>query len=134
MSNPSTTAIADRLRASRKARALSQSALAELADLQPSAVSHFETGRRVPSVDNLRLLADALCVSADYLLGRTRKPTATGPAADAVLQQLTELSAADQARVTDIIKALATSRRRARGKNVRSSRPAYTSATEKGTP
>lgn len=134
MSNPPTIAIADRLRASRKARALSQSALAELADLQPSAVSHFETGRRVPSVDNLRLLADALCVSADYLLGRTRKPTATGPAADAVLQQLTELSAADQARVTDIIKALATSRRRARGKNVRSSRPAYTSAAEKGTP
>jgi transcriptional regulator with XRE-family HTH domain len=33
-------------------------------------VSHFETGLRKPSFDNLRLLADKLDVTTDYLLGR----------------------------------------------------------------
>ena len=38
--------------------------------MQPSAISHFETGGRKPSFDNLRLLADTLDVTTDYLLGR----------------------------------------------------------------
>lgn len=38
--------------------------------MQPSAVSHFETGTRKPSFDNLLLLANALDVTTDYLLGR----------------------------------------------------------------
>ena len=37
--------------------------------LKQSAVSQFETGRRMPSFHNLRRLADALEMSADYLLG-----------------------------------------------------------------
>lgn len=32
--------------------------------------THFETGTRKPSFDNLRNLADALDVTTDYLLGR----------------------------------------------------------------
>jgi transcriptional regulator with XRE-family HTH domain len=35
--------------------------------LKPSAVSHFETGRRSPSLGNLIRLADALDVSLDVL-------------------------------------------------------------------
>jgi len=38
--------------------------------MQPAAISHFETGQRSPSFDNLRKLSDALNVSVDYLLGR----------------------------------------------------------------
>ena len=38
--------------------------------MQPAAISHFETGQRSPSFENLRKLADALNVSVDYLLGR----------------------------------------------------------------
>ena len=38
-------------------------------------VSHFETGHRFPNAESLRRLADALGVSADYLLGRVKKPT-----------------------------------------------------------
>ena len=63
----------DRLRAARQLRAFSQSELADKAGLQPSAVSHFETGRRAPSFDNLKALSDALQVTTDYLLGRVDK-------------------------------------------------------------
>lgn len=60
----------DRLRCAREYRGLNQVELAVRAGLQPSAISHFETGTRKPSFDNLRLLADTLDVTTDYLLGR----------------------------------------------------------------
>jgi len=60
-----------RLIAARKYKKLSQEALAKRADMSPGAISHFETGKRKPSLDNLRKLADALKVTADFLLGRT---------------------------------------------------------------
>lgn len=66
----------DRLRRTREARGLSQLDLANKTaeggkpGLQPAAISHFETGQRSPSFDNLKRLADALSVSIDYLLGR----------------------------------------------------------------
>jgi len=60
-----------RLKDARDARGLSQLDLAQKSGLQPSAISHFETGGRKPSFDNLQLLADVLEVSTDYLLGRT---------------------------------------------------------------
>jgi transcriptional regulator with XRE-family HTH domain len=59
-----------RLKNAREIRTLTQSDLASRAGLQPSAVSHFESGTRKPSFANLRRLADALNVSTDYLLGR----------------------------------------------------------------
>jgi len=58
-----------RLKIARKKRGMSQSVLAHVSDLQPSAISHFETGNRQPCLRNLAKLALALNVSADYLLG-----------------------------------------------------------------
>lgn len=69
-STPPSAAFPERLRAAREYRGLTQGKLAEQASLQPSAISHFETGARKPSFDNLRLLADTLDVTTDYLLGR----------------------------------------------------------------
>ncbi len=66
-----TRAFRDRLRSARANKQLSQSDLAVRSGLQPSAISHFETGRRLPSLNNLIRLADALSVSADYLCGRS---------------------------------------------------------------
>lgn len=60
----------ERLRRAREARGLSQLDLANKTGLQPAAISHFETGQRSPSFDNLRKLADALSLSIDYLLCR----------------------------------------------------------------
>ncbi|MGA7915303.1 MAG: helix-turn-helix transcriptional regulator, partial [Candidatus Acidiferrales bacterium] len=62
---------AERLRTARELRKMSQSELAEKTGLLPSAVSHFETGRRSPSFANLKVLSDALSVTTDYLIGRS---------------------------------------------------------------
>jgi transcriptional regulator with XRE-family HTH domain len=69
-SSPRPDLFAARLRVAREYRGLTQGELAQKTGLQPSAVSHFETGTRKPSFDNLRLLADKLDVTTDYLLGR----------------------------------------------------------------
>jgi len=60
----------DRLIAAREARGLNQTELAKLTGLQPAAIGHFERNRRKPSFANIRVLAKALGVTADYLLGR----------------------------------------------------------------
>ena len=60
----------DRLRMVRKRRGFSQDDLAKRAGLQASAISHFETGTRKPSFNNLLRLADALEITTDYLVGR----------------------------------------------------------------
>lgn len=60
----------ERLRNARESRSLSQADLAKRTGLQPAAISHFETGQRAPSFENLRKLSDALNISVDYLLGR----------------------------------------------------------------
>lgn len=77
-----------RLRAEREKRGWSQVELGEAAGLQGSAISHFETGRREPSFDNLRALADALKVSTDFLMGRELTPTTAGPGADQLFRKL----------------------------------------------
>jgi transcriptional regulator with XRE-family HTH domain len=60
-----------RLNAARRMRGLSQSDLASKTGLQQVAISFFETGRRAPSLGNLKRLADALEVTTDYLMGRS---------------------------------------------------------------
>jgi transcriptional regulator with XRE-family HTH domain len=62
-----------RLRVARDKRGLNQADLAKRAKMQVTAISHFETGTRKPSFDNLRRLADALDVTTDYLLGRAEE-------------------------------------------------------------
>lgn len=63
-------AIRANLKAFRELRGLSQAKLGRLAGIGPASVSHFETGQRVPTVESVVRLADALSVSVDALLGR----------------------------------------------------------------
>jgi len=84
-----------RLRAARELRKLSQSELADKAGLQPSAISHFETGRRSPSFDNLKVLSEALLVTTDYLMGRVEDPGSTGTVIDRLNRQVGNLSSDD---------------------------------------
>ena len=79
-----------RLRRACEVKEMTQAQVARKSGLEESALSHFATGRRKPSFDNLRKLADALDVSADYLLGRVDNLSESaicvrcgGPAAEA---------------------------------------------------
>ena len=96
-----------RLRTARAARNLSQSELARGAGLQASAVSHFETGTRRPSFDNLKRLADALRVTTDYLIGRTELMDASAAAVDKLHRHYSGLSAEYQEMADDFIQMLA---------------------------
>ncbi|MYF98828.1 helix-turn-helix transcriptional regulator [Candidatus Poribacteria bacterium] len=105
-----------RLRNARAARNLSQGDLASRAGLQASAVSHFETGTRKPSFDNLRRLADALRVTTDYLLGRTDLMDSSTATADQLHRHYSGLSTEYQEMADDFIEMLASkAKQRRRG-------------------
>ena len=97
----------ERLRTAREFRELSQSELANRAHLQASAVSHFETGTRKPSFDNLKRLADALRVSTDYLLGRTTEMEGSAFSVDQLHRHYAGLSIEYQEVAEDFIQVLA---------------------------
>lgn len=61
----------------RELRELTQSQLGARAGIAPASVSHFETGQRVPSLESLVKLADALEVSLDALIGRAESAHAS---------------------------------------------------------
>ena len=57
-----------RIQSARKEAGLSQEQLAEAIGKSPSAISTIETGKRGASLETLIRIANALQVSADYLL------------------------------------------------------------------
>ncbi|MCA9033120.1 MAG: helix-turn-helix transcriptional regulator [Planctomycetaceae bacterium] len=101
----------NRLREAREKKGLSQAEMAQKSGLQPSAVSHFESGRRAPSFDNLRKLADALSVTIDFLLGRESEPHSSGPTVQKLFRDFEKLSADDQETVAGFAEMLAAKNR-----------------------
>jgi len=97
----------ERLRNAREFRGFSQGELAKRAGLQASAVSHFETGTRKPSFDNLKRLADTLRVTTDYLLGRTDQMEASTSTVDKLHRDYSGLSAEYQEMADGFIEMLA---------------------------
>lgn len=69
-----------RLREAREKRGFTQASLSKEAGLPATTISHFESGSRKPSFDNLRRLTKVLGVSTDYLMGIVDIPDATGAA------------------------------------------------------
>lgn len=63
-----------RIRQLREDSKMSQLDLAIAANVQPSAISDYENGKRNPSVDKLKSIARALYVTPDYLLGIDTDP------------------------------------------------------------
>jgi transcriptional regulator with XRE-family HTH domain len=107
MSSKPSEIFQERLRTAREARELSQGDLAQRTGLQASAVSHFETGTRKPSFDNLKRLADALRVTTDYLLGRADDMEGSSTSADQLHRHYSGLSTEYQEMADDFIKMLA---------------------------
>lgn len=107
MSKDLSQSFSGRLKAARELRGITQYELAGEAGLQPSAVSHFETGSRKPSFDNLRRLADALEVTIDYLLGRVDDFKGVGPRTDRLHRHIEKLSDSDRQIAEEILKSLA---------------------------
>ncbi|MXX05287.1 MAG: helix-turn-helix transcriptional regulator [Acidimicrobiia bacterium] len=105
-STHSSSIFLERLRAAREMRELSQSELAKRSGMQASAISHFETGARKPSFDNLRRLADALDVTTDYLLGRVSDTNALA-GGEKLFRHLEQLSSDDQDIAEEILQLLA---------------------------
>lgn len=104
---PSSPSFPERLRAAREQRGLSQADLAQQAEFEPSAISHFESGRRAPSFDNLKRLAAALNVATDYLLGREERFGAAGPTADRLFRNAERVTARDLEQLADFAQMLA---------------------------
>jgi transcriptional regulator with XRE-family HTH domain len=103
-----------RLRAAREMRKLSQGDLAEKTGFQPSAISHFETGARSPSFDNLKRLADALNVTTDYLVGRTEEPSFSGPVLGKMFRHAENFTDDDLKALENMAEALAKKNRQAK--------------------
>jgi transcriptional regulator with XRE-family HTH domain len=64
----------DRLKALREQHGWSQRELARLCDLGITAISKYERAESDPSSGHLKIMAEKLDVTADYLLGLTDNP------------------------------------------------------------
>lgn len=64
-----------RLKDLREDHDLTQAQLAELLGIRQTVYSRYERGFQTIPLEHLLFLADYYCVSTDYLLGRTNKPS-----------------------------------------------------------
>ena len=84
----SPSSLAERLRALRLRKGLSQRTLAEMAEISGIQYGRYEQGRNVPSADTLRRLADILETSGDYLLEGQSQGTVKASMDDQELLQM----------------------------------------------
>lgn len=63
-----TNTFPERLRKSRERRGMSRQALSELCGKSKNMVALYESGEVEPTSSTVKLLAEVLCVSSDYLL------------------------------------------------------------------
>lgn len=105
-------AIGIRIRRLRKARGLTQQALAEQAGQEPSNISHIERGATKLSLPTLVAIANALGVTADQLLCDSLEASGTVFQQE-LLQILSGCTQAELRIVTETVRALRDSLRRA---------------------
>ena len=97
--------VGSRISLAREAHGMTQADVARRMKLHPSAISQMESGVRMPSIGSLRQLADALDVSADYLIGRTIR--SDDQPIDPIKQVMERLSSRDRAFLGELIERLA---------------------------
>lgn len=69
--------LAEKIYQARRKAGLSQEALADVLGVTRQAVSKWERGKSVPDTENIRALAAALAVTADYFLGNAAAGSAS---------------------------------------------------------
>lgn len=62
--------VGERIKKRREELGYSQTKVAELTGVTPAAISQFESGTKLPSIQVLTKLANALRVTTEYLLGK----------------------------------------------------------------
>ncbi len=90
---------AERLRALRTARKLTQARLAQLLAVDPRVYNRWERGAATPQLDTVVKIADILQVSLDELTGRQElagEPTVRNPELHALVRQVDQLPDQDQ--------------------------------------
>ena len=92
----------------RKAQELTQAELGELISVTQQQIASFETGRRRMPISTLPLLAKALGVSIEELVGEQPRPGKRGPAPklQQQLEQLQALPRAKQRLVSEVLDSL----------------------------
>ncbi|MBE3586634.1 MAG: helix-turn-helix transcriptional regulator [Thermoanaerobacter sp.] len=66
--------LSTRLRELRTSRKISQTALSNAVGVSQRAISYYEAGKDIPTLDVLIRLADFFDISLDYLVGRSDDP------------------------------------------------------------
>src|SRR4051794_3517741 len=69
----------ERLREARERRGWSQRELGERCGLSDNQIYRYENGKSDPSASHLKIMADQLGVSTDYLLGISNNPDPQAP-------------------------------------------------------
>ena len=98
-------AVSKRISDSRKARGLTQEALAAIADISPAHVGIIERAVKTPSLSTFVAIANALGVSADYLLQDVMDHNGEDEAAELV-QLISRQSPATRKKLVAVVKAM----------------------------
>jgi transcriptional regulator with XRE-family HTH domain len=104
----------EKIKALRKEREISQEMLAEQAQINISYLSRLENGHNEPSVEVFKRIADALGVSADYLLDESDEITEVrleDKALSERVRMIDSLDEADRQAVFQVIDAMLTKKR-----------------------
>ena len=90
----------------KKLKNLSQVALAEVTGISRDAISKYERGDSVPSVDYAKRIADALGVSLDYLMSDSDKEDVLDNDAVKRIKEIQDLPISEKDKIYSVIDAL----------------------------
>lgn len=95
----------NKIKECRVAAGMKQTELAKLLNVGASTISNWETGYSAPDIESLKVMAKALEVSIDELLGVEKAPTVEADGERKVID-ISKLNPANQDRVEDYISLL----------------------------
>ncbi|MFK6999648.1 helix-turn-helix domain-containing protein [Flavobacterium oreochromis] len=90
----------------KKAKNLSQIALADATGISRDAISKYERGDAIPSVEYAKRIADVLGVSLDYLAGEEDKEEVLDNEAVKRIKEIQKLPQAEKEKIYSVVDAL----------------------------